>query len=139
MEIFPGARALLQTLSPDQWAIVTSGTPQVARIRMRLCGISTPAVLVTANDVRQGKPAPEGYLNAARQLGMRPSACIVVEDTPPGVASGKAAGTAVIAVASTHAPDALRMADIIIPTLTDIGIAKGPSGGLTIRIGSAEH
>jgi sugar-phosphatase len=64
-------------------------------------------VLVTADQVEHGKPAPDPYLLAAERLGVDPAACLVLEDAPAGIAAGRAAGMTVWAVTTTHAPDAL--------------------------------
>ncbi len=52
---------------------------------------------LSRDDVTHGKPHPEPYLRAAERLGVHPSACIVVEDSPVGARSGKAAGMVTIA------------------------------------------
>ena len=63
-------------------------------------GMPDPAfdVTVAGDEVDQGKPHPEPYLAAARRLGVRIAECIVVEDSPTGVASGQASGAYVLAV-----------------------------------------
>jgi HAD superfamily hydrolase (TIGR01509 family) len=53
---------------------------------------------VAGDEVRRGKPAPDMFLEAARRLGAEPGDCVVVEDSPPGVAAGRAAGMATLAV-----------------------------------------
>lgn len=65
-----------------------------------------------------GKPAPDGYLAAAQRLGEAPSACLVVEDAPAGVAAAKQAGAAVVAVASTWPATELADADVLVDDLT---------------------
>ena len=55
-------------------------------------------VIVTGDDVRRHKPDPEGYVLAARQLGVAPEACLVIEDTDIGVASAHAFGSKVLKV-----------------------------------------
>ncbi len=55
------------------------------------------AAVLAREDAREGKPAPDLYLEAARRIGCAPADCLVVEDTPTGVAAGKAAGMTVIA------------------------------------------
>jgi sugar-phosphatase len=57
--------------------------------------------------VSAGKPDPEGYRLAATELGVDPSACIVFEDAPAGIAAGAAAGATVIGITTTHAADEL--------------------------------
>jgi sugar-phosphatase len=73
------------------WAVVTSADRRLAEARLGVARIE-PSVLVTADDVANGKPDPEGYLLAARRLGVDPSRCLVVEDSEPGVVAGRAAG-----------------------------------------------
>ncbi|MEV4374731.1 HAD-IA family hydrolase [Nonomuraea sp. NPDC049637] len=89
----PGARLLLATLDRLKlpWAVVTSADGRLAKARLQAAGIDPP-ILLTIDDVGAGKPDPEGYLEAARRLRVAPSACLVVEDSEPGVAAGRAAG-----------------------------------------------
>jgi beta-phosphoglucomutase-like phosphatase (HAD superfamily) len=61
--------------------------------------------IVTGDDVSQSKPAPDLYLLAAERLGLPPAACLVFEDTPPGVASAVAAGMTAIAVRNRYSQD----------------------------------
>src|SRR5438309_5137397 len=98
----PGAAALLRQLSEAQGAIVTSGSSAVATLRLRSAGLPIPGVFVTAGDVARGKPGPGPYLLGASRLGVAPADCVVVEDSPPGVGAGKAAGVRVIAVLTAY-------------------------------------
>ena len=95
----PGAAELLGELDRLglPWAIVTSADPTLARVRLAAARIRPP-LLVTADDVRAGKPDPEGYLLAARKLGADPRRCLVVEDAEAGVRAGRAAGATVAAL-----------------------------------------
>ena len=95
----PGAAGLLGELDRLglPWAIVTSADPTLARVRLAAARIRPP-LLVTADDVRVGKPDPEGYLLAARKLGADPRRCLVVEDAEAGVRAGRAAGATVAAL-----------------------------------------
>ena len=61
----PGAKELLASCPVEAWGVVTSGRRELALARLAAAGLPTPAVLVTADDVRRGKPDPEGYLAAA--------------------------------------------------------------------------
>ncbi|MGI5212875.1 HAD-IA family hydrolase [Plantactinospora sp. CA-290183] len=112
-----GAVDVLDRLSGHRWAAVTSGSRSLMTARLRGAGLPVPAVLVAAEDVRAGKPDPEGYLLAARRLQVDVTSCVVVEDSPAGVAAGKAAGAVVVGLASTHHPDALADADVVIEQL----------------------
>jgi sugar-phosphatase len=109
---FPGARELLELLPGDRVAIVTSGTPPLARGRLASAGLPMPDVAVFAGDAPQGKPYPDPYLLAAERLGVDPADCVVVEDAPAGIAAGKAAGCQVVGVAHTHSCAELEGADL---------------------------
>jgi mannitol-1-/sugar-/sorbitol-6-phosphatase len=131
---YPSAEKLLSMLAPHQWAIVTSGTQRVAEARMRHVGLPKPEVFITVDDVRAGKPAPDGYLLAALRLGVTPSACVVIEDAPAGIQAGKSAGMRVIAVASTLTPQALHQADVSVRHLSEISLLN-TFQGIQIQIG----
>lgn len=68
------------------------------------------AVIVSAEDVRRGKPAPEVFVTAAARLGVRPEACLVFEDSVVGVQAGRAAGMRVIGLTTSHTADELTAA-----------------------------
>jgi sugar-phosphatase len=98
----PETDALLMTLGTERWAVVTSGSNAIAEPRLAVLPVRPP-VVVTADDVRHGKPDPEPYLLAARRLGITdPSRCVVLEDAPAGLAAASAAGMRSIAVVTTH-------------------------------------
>ncbi|MEA2450035.1 MAG: mannitol-/sugar-/sorbitol-6-phosphatase, partial [Thermoleophilaceae bacterium] len=73
----PGAGDLLSGWPRGRLAIVTSGTGELAAARLDAAGLQAPDVLVSAERVGRGKPDPEGYLLAARELGVDPAACVV--------------------------------------------------------------
>lgn len=97
----PGALDLLASLPQSRWSVVTSSTRALAEVRLRAAGLPIPKHLITSTDVAHGKPHPEPYLKAAAILGYPASECIVVEDVPAGIQSGKAAGARVIALTTT--------------------------------------
>jgi sugar-phosphatase len=133
----PGAASFLRGLPLDRWAIVTSGSPAVASLRIHLAEIPSPRLVITAADVTRGKPAPDGYLQAAAALGAAPAECVVVEDAPAGVAAGKAAGMRVIAVAGTAPPDALREADRFITSVAALRVGSRRDGWLELTVGES--
>ncbi len=98
MVCLPGAKELLAGLHVGRWAVVTSGARAVARARLASTGLPWPEVLVTADDVERGKPAPDCYLLAAARLGVLPAGCVVVEDAPAGVRAALAAGMRCIGI-----------------------------------------
>jgi sugar-phosphatase len=134
--VIDGAAQLLSGLPQDAWAIVTSGSDELARARLARAGLPVPDTLVTADDVRLGKPDPEPYLVGAERLGIPVARCVVVEDAPAGIEAARAAGMRVIGVASTHAPGALLGIAAIASQLSDLSIAagEGDRSRLTIRI-----
>ena len=97
----PGALELLSALPRGRWTIVTSCSRRLAEVRLKASGLPRPEVFVTSSDITNGKPAPDPYLKGAEVLGFSPRDCVVVEDAPAGVRSGKAAGTRVIALRTT--------------------------------------
>lgn len=124
----PGALELLASLPDDRWTIVTSCTRPLAEVRIRAAGLPLPARLITSNDITRGKPHPEPYRKGASVLGVSASDCIVLEDVPAGVRSGKAAGARVIAFTSTVQRSALRDAgaDWVLRNCADIGLEARP-------------
>lgn len=102
LKVLPGAKALLESLPADRWAIVTSATHRLTLARLAAAGLPLPDRLISADMVKRGKPDPEPYRRGAELLGLSPADCIVVEDAPSGVRAGVAAGSRVLAVTTTH-------------------------------------
>lgn len=98
----PGAIAFLSALPADRWGIVTSASAALARRRLAAAGIPLPKVIVTAEDVNRGKPAPDGYRLGAESLGFDPADCLVFEDVPAGILAGEGAGAHVVVMTATH-------------------------------------
>ena len=114
VSVMPGVAELLRLLPEDRWAVVTSATRYVATTRLRHFNLPLPRVLISADDVTQGKPDPEPYLKAAKLLGMNPAECLVVEDSPAGIRSAHAGGMKAIGVASTFPASELHEADTVV-------------------------
>ncbi len=115
----PGARDLVAALADagvPQAVVSTSVRAYLDSVLHRLPDAGF-AVVIAGDEVRQRKPHPEPYLTAARALGVRPEDSLVIEDSLSGVASGLAAGCAVLAVPTADAP--------------------APAGRLTVRAGLA--
>ena len=109
----PGAAELTSSLPPERWAVVTSANTELALARLEAAAIPAPRVLVTIEAVQRGKPGPDGYLAAARALGFPPHQCLVVENAPSGVESGRAAGATVLALLTSHSREELAGADLM--------------------------
>lgn len=119
-----GVRQFLATLPDGSWAVVTSCGRALAELRLTSVGLPIPKIVVTSEDVSQGKPAPEGYQLGAKRLGHDAAACLVFEDAPPGIAAGRAAGARVIALSTTQ-PDAdFGGAEAVIPDFRGIHVLR---------------
>jgi len=132
--VMPGAAGLIATIPEGCWAVVTSGTRPLATARLRLGGLPVPRVLVTADDVTNGKPHPEPYLKAAELLGVKPADGLVIEDAPAGIRSAHAGAMKVIALASTYPASKLGKADAVVETLKQIHVARDGSEKLIISV-----
>jgi sugar-phosphatase len=108
----PGTVALLRAIPEDRWAIVTSCTRRLATVRLEAAGLPIPKHFVTSNDITRGKPDPEPYLKGALTLGLPAADCVVVEDAPAGVRSGRGAGARVIGLRTTAPDETLREAGV---------------------------
>ncbi|MCJ1695570.1 HAD-IA family hydrolase [Rathayibacter caricis] len=100
----PGAVAFLAALPRTRVALVTSASPALAAGRLAAAGVPSPDVVVTADDVLHGKPAPDGYLAAAERLGVLATDAVVFEDAEAGVLAGLAAGMRVVVVGGHESP-----------------------------------
>lgn len=97
----PGAGALLAALRGAGVPVALVSSSYRSLVDAVLATGAGPFDLTLAGDeVRRGKPDPEPYLLAAQRLGAEPARCVVLEDSPAGVASGLAAGCGVVAVPS---------------------------------------
>lgn len=127
----PGAAPLLAALPDTHFAVVTSATHALAVVRLQAAGFRISKHLVTASDIKRGKPDPEPYLRGAQSLGLAAADCIVIEDAPAGIQSGKAAGSRVVALRTTADDAALRRsgADWIVNDCSSISVGSSPSDG----------
>ena len=128
--LLPGSAQLLKQLPPDRWTIVTSCTRPLAETRLRAAGLPIPKLMVTSNDIKNGKPHPEPYLKGASLLGFAAADCVVVEDVPAGIRAGKASGARVIAFRTTlKDPELLAAgADWLLNNCTGISVVKKTPG-----------
>ncbi len=108
LRVLPGAREVfaLARAAALPVAIVTGSARRELEHALPTLGLHARdlAVAVCAEDVLRGKPHPDGYLQAARQLGVTPERCLVIEDSEVGIAAGLAAGMRVVASAAGNPP-----------------------------------
>jgi sugar-phosphatase len=132
----PGTLALLNSLPSDRWTIVTSCARPLAEVRIRAGGLPLPEKLVTSSDIKNGKPHPEPYLKGAAMLGFPFQACVVFEDVPAGIRSGKAAGARVVAFRTTARDAELKAAgaDWITDNCSAVSLAAKPVPGQPLAL-----
>jgi len=131
----PGALEALAALPSGRAAIATSCGTGLARARVAAARLDVPDVLVTADDVEHGKPAPDPYLLAARRLGVDPARCLVVEDAPNGLTAARAAGCATLALVTTSPREELD-ADLVVDDLSAVEL-RADDAGVRLRLREA--
>lgn len=132
--VMASAADLLSMIPFHRWAVVTSGTKYLASARLRVGKLPSPKVLVSADDVTQGKPHPEPYLKGAQLLGMDPGECVVVEDAPAGIRAAHAAGMKAIGLTSTYSSAHLAEADAIVGSLAQLKVVNSVGGRTALSI-----
>ncbi|MGM7778933.1 HAD family hydrolase [Arthrobacter sp. KNU-44] len=124
----PGAMDLLRLLAAERipTAIVSASPRRVVELVRDRLGRELFTLVVAVEDTPASKPAPDPYLEAARRLGAEPADCVVVEDSPVGLAAAEAAGCPVVVVPSTVPIEAARgrtllgsLADVTLPVLAE--------------------
>jgi sugar-phosphatase len=109
----PGAAKVVHALQNHPWGIVTSAWRALAVSRITAAGLPLPKVIVPIDEIRNGKPEPEGFLHAAERLGVQPQECLVFEDTRPGIEAGLNAGMQVVGLLTTVPAEQLRHRPLI--------------------------
>ncbi|OEV21394.1 hypothetical protein AN221_05750 [Streptomyces nanshensis] len=126
----PGARALLDRLADGNVpaALVSASPRRVVDAVLKTLGSEAFRTTVADGETERSKPHPDPYLEAAARLRLPPAACLVVEDSPTGIAAAEAAGCRVVAVPSgapVHPAPGRRVLDL--PALVAAwGDAQGP-------------
>ncbi|YCK36913.1 HAD family hydrolase [Actinomadura sp. ATCC 39365] len=122
--VMPGAAELLEALRDEgvPVGLVTSSMREIADAVLKGFGEDRFDLVVTAADVERTKPDPEPYLKAAGLLGVEPVRCVVLEDSPNGVAAATAAGCAVVAVPNLL-PVEPAPGRLVVSSLADVGVA----------------
>jgi HAD superfamily hydrolase (TIGR01509 family) len=117
--------------------VASSGTHEKMRLTLSLTGLwdRFEGRIFSAADVEQGKPAPDLFLHAAKEMGAEPVACAVVEDSPFGVQAAHAAGMKAFAYAGGIMPtEKLASADVIFDDMRELPRLLSEAGGSGIRL-----
>jgi HAD superfamily hydrolase (TIGR01509 family) len=126
LPVVPGAVEAVRRLAGDGFRLAVASSSNrelIDAVLDRLELTSAFQVTVSSEEVARGKPAPDVYLEAARRLGVPPSACVAIEDSASGIRAAHAAGMRVIAYPNRHYPPAdgvLALADVVIPSLREV-------------------
>jgi len=129
----PGVEAWLRTLREAGIACAIASSTHRENITTTLDVLGLGeffSVIVTAEDVKRGKPDPEVFLTAAQRIGVEPGHAVVFEDALVGIAAAQAAGIRVVAVATTEPKEKLAHADWIVDRMDELSVAQlWPSSG----------
>jgi len=122
--LFPAARSCIERLGRHVPLGIASGAAKAEIVKiLEGAGLrSLFRAIVAADDVSETKPAPEPYLKAAEQLGVDPSACLAIEDSPPGLQAAHAAGMRTIGITNTVPRSQLGAADVVISSLDEVTV-----------------
>lgn len=127
-----GAARFLAALPAERWAVVTSAPRLLAERRILAAGLPLPQIMVSAEDVEHGKPAPDCFLLAAKKLGVKPEECLVFEDAPAGIAAAEAAGAKVMVITAAH-QHLIVTAHPTLATYDSYGVVIDDQGFLQLR------
>jgi len=121
----PGAIELIKSLREHGFSIALASSAPIENIRLVLKGLGISnyfQAVVWGREVKEGKPSPQGFLLAAKKLGVAPESCIVIEDAVAGVTAAKRAGMRCLAVTNTHPRMSLMEADLVVDTLEAVTV-----------------
>ena len=126
-----GAKRFLKSLPLERWAIVTSAERKLADRWLSFLQFPRPSVLITSEDVNNGKPSPDGYLLATKQLGYRPEDLVAFEDSDSGLKAALAAGLRSVAIGKQPMPSVL----CTIADFSQVGILSSDQSHVRISLG----
>ncbi len=134
---FPGARETVGACRKAGLRVAVASSADAIKIYANLNKIGLPPetwdAIVTAEDVKAKKPAPDIFLAAARKLSLAPVNCVVIEDAINGIQAAKAAGMGCVAVAQTFPAERLGAADLVRPTLAQVSLQDLVAGPTATR------
>jgi HAD superfamily hydrolase (TIGR01509 family) len=127
LEAFPGVHDLVRRCRKAGLRLAVASSADKIKVVANLKKIGLPPeswdAVVTGERVEHKKPAPEIFLVAARDLGVPPTQCVVVEDAVNGIEAAKAAGMRCVAVAQTFPAERLQAADVVRVRISDVWLS----------------
>jgi HAD superfamily hydrolase (TIGR01509 family) len=129
--IFPGVKKLVYELAPRVPLAVASGAlrHEITTILKTAGLLNCFQAVVSAEDVKQGKPEPEIFLTVLAKLNagvtppIEPADCVVIEDSKEGIRGARRAGMKCLAVTNSHPEEVLREANAVVKSLEDVKLA----------------
>lgn len=126
LESFPGAVELVHACRTAGLLVAVASSADAIKVQANLVKLGLPKsfwdAVITGENVKNKKPAPEIFLTTAGILGVDHTECVVVEDAVNGVQAAKAAGMRCVAVAQTFPPDRLTDADVVRNTIAELSL-----------------
>ncbi|MDD5566717.1 MAG: HAD family phosphatase [Patescibacteria group bacterium] len=127
LELFPGVKESLRLFKAEGFktAVASSGTKELINFVLGKFGLfHLFEEIVSAEDVKKGKPDPEVFKKATGKMGLKPEECVVLDDSTNGIIAAKKAGCKCIAVPSAQTPKQdLSKADRIVDSLGEITLS----------------
>lgn len=126
MRTIPGFRNFFKKVKKKglKYAIVSGGHSSNVKASLRNVGIRERILLVTVEDVKRRKPFPDGFLLAAKKLGVKPSECLVFEDSVAGVTAAKRAGMKCVALLTSTTRKRLNHSTLVVKDYRDARLAR---------------
>lgn len=121
----PGVIGLIEVLKSMNFklAVGSSGPPENVELLLKSLKIEFFFdTIITAAEVKNGKPSPDVFLIAAQKINVKPQNCVVIEDAPVGIEAAKRANMKCIALTTTHDIVDLRIADMIVQDLSYVSV-----------------
>jgi len=125
LEPLPGVLKLINILKEKLFKLAVGSSGPKENVELLLNSLKIKDyfdAIITAADVKNGKPAPDVFLIAAERCNVKPINCIVIEDAPVGIDAANNAEMKIIALTTTHAEKELQEADIVVPNLSLIDL-----------------
>ncbi|MFX1418008.1 MAG: HAD family hydrolase [Promethearchaeota archaeon] len=122
----PGVLRIIKELKSRGFklGIGSSGPPENVELLLTQLKIKSYFdVIITAAEVKNGKPNPNVFLKIAATLNILPKNCLVIEDAPVGIEAAKRAGMISIALTTTHKKEELHGASLVVKDLTEINLS----------------
>jgi HAD superfamily hydrolase (TIGR01509 family) len=125
LQAVPGALELVRSVRAEgiKTGLVSSSPRPLVKIALEKLGVTGLFDLILSGDqVVNGKPAPDIYLAAAENLEVKPEFCLVIEDAPHGVAAAKGAGMCCLAISTSVSMPALALADKVVDGFEELDL-----------------